>query len=132
MLQGNQNSGLTIHDHFLDATHGARYYGRFAGHGFDVYDTEWLINGRAAEHTRMRVQLNDLILFQHLFNPDHIVTVFAGFFYAILHLFGNLRGVRCSGAQDHLRIRMQVLDGVNQVDDTLLPGDSSDKKDKGL
>ena len=47
------------------------------------------------------------------------------------HLGGDLRRVGRAGAEDDLRFRREVADGVDQMRDALLAGDAADEEDVG-
>ena len=46
------------------------------------------------------------------------------------HLCGNFGRVGCTGAEDDLNAAVQVLDGVDEMNDALLAGDAPDKQDE--
>src|SRR2546430_386096 len=47
------------------------------------------------------------------------------------HFFGNVRRIWRAGAKYDLETRIHKLDGTDQMDNSLLPGDAADKQEVG-
>ena len=80
----------------------------------------------------MGVELDLRAVVEHLLDPDHARAQALGGRDGLLHFRRDLGRVRSAGAQNDLKSRIQVLDGVDQMDDPLLPRDSTDEKNVGL
>lgn len=128
LLQRDEITGLPMDDDLLDSAHGAGYDRGLAGHGFQVNDAKRLVNRRTAKDSRVGVQLIDGRLVDHLLNPDHAGSL--GGIDSGLHLGGDGWCIWSSGTEDHLEIRIHVFDGVDKMDDPLLPRDTSNKQNK--
>ena len=124
----DEQSGLAGDDHLRDAADCRGHDGRLAGHRLEVDDAERLVDGRAAEDRRVRVQLDGLRRGHHLLDPDHVGPIGAHLGHALGHLVADLPGVRGAGAQDHLQRLVDRGDRVHQVDDPLLARDAADEE----
>src|SRR5213593_3062671 len=69
----DEQPGLLVHDDFLDAPDPGGHDRRLAGHRLEVDDPERLVDGRTGEHGRFVVQIHEVVVFEHVSNPDHIV-----------------------------------------------------------
>src|SRR4029078_11778450 len=65
-------------------------------------------------------------------HPDDLACAFpSGALDRRRHLLLDFRSVRSTGTQHNLGTRIDVLDGVHQMYDALLPRDPADEQDEG-
>ena len=122
-----QSGGAMIHN-LGNAAHRGSHHGRFAGHGFEIDDSERLVHRRTDEDGGMRVQRDDFLFWQHLANPDDRVRALgAGAVNRLCHLSLDFRCVGRTGTQDNLNTRVEVPDSVHEMNDALLARDAADK-----
>ena len=132
LLHRHEQAGLAMGDGLRNPPDPARDDRGAASHGLEIDDPERLVNGRAHEKGRLRVERDDFAFRNHLVDPDHPGPLRLHQSDRLLHFRSNLRGVRRTRAQHDLESRIQVTQGVNQMDDALLACDASDKKNVGL
>jgi hypothetical protein len=81
----------------------------------------------------MRIELDRLGLAHHLLDPDQVLeTLLADTLDRGFHLGQDFLGIGCAGAEDDLHVGVDVLDGIDQVDDAFLTRDAADEEDNGL
>ena len=66
---------------------------------------------------------------QHLLHPLDPAAGLVQLGEGTIELGGDLRGVGCSGQQQHLGVGIELLRSADQVDQALLPGDPADERD---
>src|SRR5438105_3726851 len=125
LLQSHEHASLAVDHDFGDAAHGAGHDRRAAGHRLQVDDPEGFVDRRATEYRRVAVELDDRVARQHLLDPDHTISLALRVGDGLLHLTGNLRGIRRAGAQHYLRGGIDQRNGASEVDDALLTSDAS-------
>src|SRR6266446_2617632 len=131
-LEPDEGPGFPRHDDLGDPADLGPDHGRLARHRLDVDDAEGLVHRRADEDRGVRVEGDDDLLRQHLRNPDHLGRRLA--LHLVderRHLLGNRIRVRCTSAEHDLEPGLQVPDGADQMEDSLLPGDAPDEEDDG-
>ena len=79
----------------------------------------------------MAVELDRLLLRDHLFDPDDSRILAACFFDLLSQLGGNLGRIRSAGAQDDLCFLRQIRNCVYEMSDALLSCDAADEQDIG-
>ena len=133
LLEWHEVAGDAVDDDLLDAADSACDDCRAAGHGLQVDDAEGLVDRRATKDGGMRIELDGLVLGHHLLNPDDVLAAFLAHMLDRRFHFGeNLFGIGSSGAEDYLRVRVDVLHRVHQVNDSLLTSDPADEEDDWL
>ncbi len=131
LVKRNQVAGYAVDDDFEDSASGAGDDGRAAGHGFEVDDAEGLIDRWAAEDAAVAVELDGLGFGEHLLDPYDARVNSAEPVDFLAHLGSDLGRIGSAGAEDNLRLRRQVRDGIDQMGNALLAGDTPDEEDIG-
>ena len=80
LCEWHEVTGLIMHDDFRDAADGRADDGCFASHGFEINNTERLVNGRATENGRAGVEFDDGWLVDHVVDPKNAVALLLGGF----------------------------------------------------
>ncbi len=132
-MQGNQHAGFAVCHDFGYPTHIRRDNGGPTGHGFQVNEAEGFVDGRADEDGCGRVQADDVFFGEKPGYPDDLVLSLrpcrGNPFFRFFH---DLFRIRQTGTEYDLDIRVQVLYGVDEMQDSLLTGNPTHKKDIGL
>ena len=102
-----------------------------AGHRLEVDQAERLVHRRAAEDGRVRVELHGRGPVDHLGDPHDSRPLRLDSRHGGLDLSRDLGRVGRPGAQHDLDPGAEVGDGLDQVEETLLPGDPSHEEHVG-
>ena len=128
-FEWHEQPRLALDDDFRDPAHGARDDRRLARHRLEVDDPERLVDRRAGKHGRVRVQLADRRLVDHLGDPVHVRVDALCLAHGRLHLRGDLRRVGRARAEHDRGPRREVADRPDEMDDALLARDPADEQD---
>src|SRR5437899_658297 len=128
LLQRNETTSFTVNNDLFDSTDGAGYNRSFAGHRFKINDAEWLVDGRANEHRRVRVKFAGRLLIDHFVDPDDSAPLCFCTFYGRSHFLCHARSIWSGGAKHDLKIAIHELDCAHEMLESFLAGDSANKK----
>src|SRR3984885_11227429 len=122
LLYRHQKPGLAIDNHFFNTADSTRHHRRFTGHRFQINDSKRLIDGWTAENGGMAIKLINRRLGNLAVNPDNVGTLGPYRIDRLRHFVRNFRGIRSTGAKNHLGGRLQITNSSHQMDDPLLTG----------
>ena len=132
LLDGDEVAGFAVDDDFGDAADGAGHDGASAGHGFKVDNAEGFVDGGANEDAGVAVEFDLGFVVEHLVDPDDAVALALGLGDGGFHFGRDLGCVGSAGAEDDLEAGVEVLDGVDEVDDAFLAGDAAEEEGVGF
>src|SRR5262249_5231770 len=108
---------------------GAGEHGGVTCHRLEVDNTEWLVDGGTTKNACTAVQLNRLMLRDHLLDPDDMGLVAACLFDLLPHLRCNVLSIWCSSAKHYLRFLRQVANCIHEMGHALLSSDAAHEQD---
>ena len=132
LLDGDEIAGFAMDDDLGDTADGAGHDGASTGHGFEVDDAEGFVDRGADENIGVAVELDLRGIVEHFTDPDDAFAFGLRGGDGGFHFLGDLGGVGRAGAEDDLETRVEMLDGINEMDDSLLTRDPADEEHIGL
>ena len=132
LVDRDQIAGFAVDHDFRNAASGGCDDRQTAGHGLKVHDAQRLVDARADEGITAVFQSIQLRLRQHFFNPDDVAAFLIQLGERVLDFLGDFRGVGRTGAQHHLDVLGNQVQGLEQVRQTLLTGDAAHEQQGGL
>ena len=132
LVDRDQVAGLAVDHDFRNAAGGGGDDRQATGHGLKVHDAQRLVDARADEGVAAVLQRIELGLREHFLDPHDVAALLVQLGERVLDFLGDFRGVGRTGAQHHLNILGNQVQGLEQVRQTLLTGDAAHEQQGGL
>ena len=124
----HKKTGFTLYHDFLNPPDFAGDNGRFTRHRFQVNDAKRFVDRRTTENSGVRIKLDHTSFIEHLIDPNDAVAGTPCLFHRGLHFPGNFRRIGRAGAEHNLEIFIHELNGMDEMNNSLLMGNASDEK----